>query len=81
MPNGVPTSWMATLYAHPSIVVESGSRGRFTDLDGNVYLDFNLADTSMFTGYGVEAIVRAVSDRVAAEFCCLLRTRRRSRAN
>ena len=43
---------MATLYLHPPIVVERGSGGTFTDIDGNDYLDFNLADTSMFRGYG-----------------------------
>lgn len=66
MPNGVPVSWMATLYEHPSIVVQRGSGGSFTDVDGNTYLDFNLADTSMFSGYGVETVVRAASDKVAA---------------
>jgi glutamate-1-semialdehyde aminotransferase len=40
---------MATLYQHPPIVVNRGSGAAFTDLDGNGYLDFNLADTSMFT--------------------------------
>lgn len=66
MPNGVPTSWMATLYDHPPIMVNQGSGATFTDVDGNGYLDFNLADTSMFTGFGVEAVVRAVGERVAA---------------
>ena len=56
MPNGVPMAWMATLYDHPPIVVEAGSGGAFTDIDGNDYVDFNLADTSMFAGYGVEAV-------------------------
>jgi glutamate-1-semialdehyde 2,1-aminomutase len=74
MPNAVPTSWMATLYEHPSIVVDGGTGGSFTDVDGNTYLDFNLADTSMFTGYGVEAIVEAVSDRVASGTQFLLPT-------
>jgi glutamate-1-semialdehyde 2,1-aminomutase len=66
MPNGVPMSWMATLHEHPPIVVERGSGARFTDLDGNEYLDFNLADTSMFAGYGVEPVTRAVAERMAA---------------
>jgi glutamate-1-semialdehyde 2,1-aminomutase len=43
-------------------------------VDGNSYLDFNLADTSMFTGYRVEAVVRAVSDRVASGTQFLLPT-------
>jgi glutamate-1-semialdehyde 2,1-aminomutase len=75
MPNGVPTSWMATLYDHPPIVAERGNGGVFTDIDGNAYLDFNLADTSMFTGYGVEAVVRTVAERVAAGSQFLLPTR------
>jgi glutamate-1-semialdehyde 2,1-aminomutase len=49
MPNGVPMAWMATLYQHPPIVVERGSGTAFTDIDGNSHLDFDLADTSMFT--------------------------------
>jgi glutamate-1-semialdehyde 2,1-aminomutase len=63
MPNGVPTSWMATLYDHPPIVVNGGSGGTFTDIDGNAYLDFNLADTSTFTGHGVAAVARAAAER------------------
>jgi glutamate-1-semialdehyde 2,1-aminomutase len=74
MPNGVPTTWMVSLYAHPPIVVDRGSGGSFVDVDGNVYADFNLADTSMFTGYGVKPIVRAVSERVAAGSQFLLPT-------
>jgi glutamate-1-semialdehyde 2,1-aminomutase len=66
MPNGVPNAWMATLYDHPAIVVERGCGGAFTDVDGNCYVDFNLADTSMFTGYGVESVVQAVCERMVA---------------
>ncbi len=66
MPNGVPTSWMANLYDHPPIVVKRGSGATFTDVDGNAYLDFNLADTSMFTGHAVEAIVQAVAEQAQA---------------
>jgi glutamate-1-semialdehyde 2,1-aminomutase len=64
MPNGVPMSWMVTLHDHPSIVVQGGSGGSFTDVDGNAYIDFNLADMSTFTGYGSEAVVRSVSERL-----------------
>ncbi|MEA2275272.1 MAG: glutamate-semialdehyde -aminomutase [Solirubrobacteraceae bacterium] len=74
MPNGVPTSWMATLYEHPPVVVRRGAGAGFTDVDGNAYLDFNLADTSMFTGHGVEAVTRAVAERVAAGVQFLLPT-------
>jgi glutamate-1-semialdehyde 2,1-aminomutase len=74
MPNGVPMSWMATLYEHPPIVVDGGAGATFADIDGNAYLDFNLADTSMFTGYGVAAITEAVAARSAAGVQFLLPT-------
>ena len=74
MPNGVPMAWMSVLYTHPPIVVDTGHGAGFTDIDGNTYVDFNLADTSMFTGYGVEAITRAVSDRAATGSQFLLPT-------
>ena len=63
MPNGVPMAWMSELYTHPPIFVDAGHGGTFTDIDGNTYIDFNLADTSMFTGYGVEAISEVVAKR------------------
>ena len=66
MPNGVPMTWMATLYEHPPIVVHRGAGGSFTDVDGNAYLDFNLADTSMFTGYGALPVARAAAERMEA---------------
>jgi glutamate-1-semialdehyde aminotransferase len=66
MPNGVPMTWMVSLYGHPPIVVGAGSGAAFEDVDGNTYVDFNLADTSMFAGYGVEAVARAAAERIAA---------------
>jgi glutamate-1-semialdehyde 2,1-aminomutase len=66
MPKGVPMAWMVDLYSHPPIVVERGRGAGFIDVDGNEYVDFNLADTSMFTGYGSEAIARQVGEQAAA---------------
>jgi glutamate-1-semialdehyde 2,1-aminomutase len=74
MPNGVPMAWMSVLHSHPPVVVDAGNGAGFTDIDGNSYLDFNLADTSMFTGYGVEATARAVADRTATGSQFLLPT-------
>lgn len=74
MPNGVPSSWMASLYEHPPVMVRQGAGGTFTDVDDNEYVDFNLADTSMFCGYGAEAIVRAVGERMRAGSQFLLPT-------
>jgi glutamate-1-semialdehyde 2,1-aminomutase len=74
MPNGVPMSWLRTSYDHPPLFVDSGSGSRFRDVDGHEYADFNIADMSMFTGYGPPAVVDAVSRRVAAGSQFLLPT-------
>ncbi len=66
MPNGVPMSWLRTSYDHPPVWVDDAKGARFRDVDGNEYLDFNIADMSMFTGYGPDAVVEAVSRRMAA---------------
>jgi glutamate-1-semialdehyde 2,1-aminomutase len=65
MPNGVPMAWfMSSYHDVPPWVVE-GRGARFTDVDGHTYSDFNIADMSMFCGYGPEPLVRAVRDRIA----------------
>ena len=61
MPDGVPMPWMAGLYHHPSIYVTGGSGAVFEDVDGNRYLDFNLADLSNTVGYGPNAISRRLA--------------------
>jgi len=65
MPNGVPMSWLRTSYDHAPLWVDDAKGARFRDVDGNEYADFNIADMSMFTGYGPEPVVDAVSRRVA----------------
>ncbi len=65
MPNGVPMSWLRTSYDHPPLFVESATGSRLRDVDGHEYADFNIADMSMFTGYGPPAVVAAVSRQVA----------------
>jgi len=66
MPNGVPMSWLRTSYEPSPLFAADGSGARFRDVDGHEYVDFNIADMSMFTGYAPEAVVRAVSRQVAA---------------
>ena len=66
MPNGVPMSWLRTSYDHPPLWVDDAKGARFRDVDGNEYADFNIADMSMFGGYGPEPVVEAVSRRIAA---------------
>jgi glutamate-1-semialdehyde 2,1-aminomutase len=65
MPNGVPMSWLRSSYDHPPLFVADAHGSRFRDADGFEYADFNIADMSMFTGYGPAPVVAAVSRRVA----------------
>ena len=65
MPNGVPMAWLVGSYHHAPMWVAEGKGARFTDVDGHEYHDFNIADMSMFCGYGPEPLVRAVADRMA----------------
>lgn len=64
MPLGIPMAWMASLHGHPPVYMERGEGAYLFDVDGNRYLDTNIADTSMFCGYGPEPVVRAVGERV-----------------
>ena len=64
MPNAVPMAWMAGLYRTPTIYCESGAGATFCDIDGNEYLDFNVADLSMSAGFGPPPIVAAVSAQI-----------------
>jgi glutamate-1-semialdehyde 2,1-aminomutase len=63
MPDGVPMAWMVGLYGHPPIFVGGGHGSNFEDIDGNLYIDFNLADLSNTIGYGANP----VSERLAAQ--------------
>jgi glutamate-1-semialdehyde 2,1-aminomutase len=65
MPDGVPMAWMAGLYAHRPIYVAHGDGCRFTDVDGNGYLDFNQADLSATCGFAPPPVLQAIADRAA----------------
>jgi glutamate-1-semialdehyde 2,1-aminomutase len=64
MPGGVPMAWLSDLFDGVAPFAVAGEGAWFTDLDGHRYLDVNIADTSMFCGYGPPAVVRAVSEAV-----------------
>jgi glutamate-1-semialdehyde aminotransferase len=74
MPGGVPMAWMKGLYRTPPLYVTHGEGARFFDVDGNGYLDFNVADLAMTMGYGPGPIVEAVSRQVAEGALFLLAT-------
>ncbi len=65
MPFGVPMTWMATLYDHAPLYVDSGDGATFTDVDGHRYIDFSLGITVASCGHTPEPVIRAVEDRIA----------------
>ena len=65
MPDGVPMAWMAGLYDHRPVHVAHGEGCRFTDVDGNTYVDFNQADLSATCGFAPPAVVEAIAERAA----------------
>ena len=64
LPGGVPMAWMRGLFRTPPIFVSHGEGPRFFDVDGNAYLDFNVADLSMTMGFAPEPITRAVAGQM-----------------
>jgi glutamate-1-semialdehyde 2,1-aminomutase len=64
MPQGVPMAWMVALNRLSPPFIEHATGARFTDVDGNNYLDFNVADLSMTMGYAPQPIVDAVCRQV-----------------
>ena len=65
MPDGVPMAWMAGLYDHGPMFVAHGDGCRFTDVDGNAYVDFNQADLSATCGFAPPAVLDAIAERAA----------------
>ena len=58
-------AWMAGLYDHAPLWVERGDGCRFTDVDGNEYVDFNQADLSASCGFAPPAVLAAIAERAA----------------
>src|SRR5947208_15365733 len=73
MPNGTPMTWMAS-DNDLAIYVDRGAGASFTDVDGHLYVDFNVSDLAMFCGHAHPAIGRAVQERVARSTQFLLPT-------
>ena len=61
---GVPMHWM-TEWAGPfPVFVEEASGARFSDVDGNEYVDLCLGDTGAMTGHAPEAAAVAVAEQM-----------------
>lgn len=70
---GLPMPWMARWGAFPLFVSEA--RGaRFTDVDGNEYVDFCLGDTGAMTGHSPPALVDVVKQQIEKGITYMLPT-------
>ncbi len=76
---GVPMPWM-TEWASPfPVFAESAEGARFTDVDGNEYIDFCLGDTGAMAGHSPPATVAAVARRASRGITLMLPTEDASR--
>jgi glutamate-1-semialdehyde 2,1-aminomutase len=60
---GVPMSWMTRWPGPHPVFVDDASGARFTDVDGNTYIDLCLGDTGAMTGHSLPATVRALEQQ------------------
>lgn len=57
---GVPMLWMVRWAGSFPVFVKEANGARFTDVDGNSYIDFCLGDTGAMTGHSPAATVDAI---------------------
>jgi len=57
---GVPMNWMTRWPGPYPVFVDEASGARFTDVDGNNYIDLCLGDTGAMTGHALASTVRAI---------------------
>lgn len=58
--SGVPMNWMTRWPGPYPVFVEEASGARFTDVDGNNYIDLCLGDTGAMTGHALATTVLAI---------------------
>jgi len=58
--SGVPMPWMKRWAGPFPISIDQASGARFTDIDGNEFVDFCLGDTGSMTGHAVKEINAAI---------------------
>jgi len=74
MPGGVPMSWMAKWPGQYPIFIDQAKGARFTDVDGNTYIDFCLGDTGSMTGHSPDATVAAIREQAGKGITAMLPT-------
>jgi glutamate-1-semialdehyde 2,1-aminomutase len=61
---GVPMLWMIRWAGSFPVFVKEAKGARFTDVDGNDYIDLCLGDTGAMTGHSPDATVRAITEQI-----------------
>ncbi|MCQ3952896.1 aspartate aminotransferase family protein [Chloroflexi bacterium CFX5] len=61
---GVPMLWMIRWAGSFPVFVKEAKGARFTDVDGNSYIDFCLGDTGAMTGHSPDATVAAINEQI-----------------
>jgi glutamate-1-semialdehyde 2,1-aminomutase len=74
MPGGVPMSWMSKWPGEYPTFVASANGARFTDVDGNEYVDLCLGDTGSMTGHSPAATVTAIKAQLDNGITAMLPT-------
>ncbi len=74
MPGGVPMSWMAKWPGAYPVFVDRAQGARFTDVDGNEYIDLCLGDTGSMTGHSPAPTVEAVNAQLKRGLTAMLPT-------
>jgi len=74
MPGGVPMSWMAKWPGAYPVFVDRAQGARFTDVDGNEYIDLCLGDTGSMTGHSPAPTVEAINAQLKRGLTAMLPT-------
>jgi glutamate-1-semialdehyde 2,1-aminomutase len=71
---GVPMPWMTEWAGAYPVFVAEASGARFTDVDGNSYVDFCLGDTGAMTGHSPAATAEAMAAQASRGITLMLPT-------
>jgi glutamate-1-semialdehyde 2,1-aminomutase len=71
---GVPMPWMTQWAGAYPVFVREASGARFTDVDGNFFVDFCLGDTGSMTGHSPKAVADVIAEQAARGVTLMLPT-------
>jgi glutamate-1-semialdehyde 2,1-aminomutase len=71
---GVPMPWMTEWAGPYPVFVREAEGARFTDVDGNSFVDLCLGDTGAMTGHSPKGSVQAIADQAAKGITLMLPT-------